>query len=342
MTQPTSRKAFTLVELLVVIAIIGTLVSLLLPAVQSAREAARRAQCRSNMRQMALAVLNFESARGVFPPSRTWSQVVGDSGGSASAQARIMPYLEETSTYNYINFSLSDDAWTLPNGAPLQTLRIATYMCPSEANDTALLSAGVPKSYPHNYGVNLGTWLVYNPVTNAGGLGSFFPNARLRVADISDGMSKTLLAAEVKAFTPNLSKAGATSVPPVPTDPTTIAALGGTPKIGPDPQNCNGHCEWGDGKATQIGFTTTFAPNTFVPDTYTDGHTYDIDFSNVSEGSSATAPTFAAVTARSYHVDSVNVSYFDGSVHSVPNSIDLSVWRALSTRAGGESPPCDY
>ena len=266
MTRSSSRRAFTLVELLVVISIIGVLIALLLPAVQAAREAARRAQCANNLRQLALATINFQTGYRVFPPSRTWDMVAGDSGGSWSAQARILPFIEETANYKYINFSQSDDSVPGPDGNPLQTQRIGTLICPSEINDTMCLSTtGTASSYPMTYGANLGTWFIYDPTRNAGGNGAFYPNARLTPAQFTDGLSKTMMFAEVKAFTPYLSKAGIAAVPPVPTDPATIGSLGGTPKMGPVLSNNTGHVEWGDGRGAQTGFTTTFTPNTTVP-----------------------------------------------------------------------------
>jgi prepilin-type processing-associated H-X9-DG protein len=86
----------------------------------------------------------------------------------------------------------------------------------------------------------------------------------------------------------------------------------------------------------ESGFTTTFTPNTFVPYTYSDGNTYDIDFNSNQESASAIGFTYAAVTARSYHIGGVNVVLMDGSVGFVNNSILRSTWQALGTRAGGE------
>lgn len=214
-------RGFTLVELLVVIAIVITLVGLLLPAVQAAREASRRAKCANNLKQMALATLDFESANGVIPPSRTWTQVVGDGTTSWSAQAKILPFMEETITFNLINFTQDDDVALLPNSTlPVQTVRIATYICPSENNDvlhtTTTAStppATTPHSWPHDYGMNLGTWFIYDPNTNTGGPGAFFPNANLKLANFTDGTSKTLMYAEVKAYQPGLSKAALSTVP---------------------------------------------------------------------------------------------------------------------------------
>ena len=101
-------------------------------------------------------------------------------------------------------------------------------------------------------------------------------------------------------------------------------------------QSNTGHVEWGDGRCSQVGFTTTFGPNTVCPYTDSSGNQYDIDFVNQSEGGSTTIPTFAALTSRSYHVGSVNSAFMDGSIHTVATNVDLTLWQAISTRAGGE------
>jgi prepilin-type N-terminal cleavage/methylation domain-containing protein/prepilin-type processing-associated H-X9-DG protein len=117
-----STKAFTLVELLVVIAIIGILVALLLPAIQAAREAARRATCVSNMRQIGLAVLNFESARRAFPPAHI------DTPRRHSGFAYILPYMEEQALYDQYDF---DTHWSSGENADATRTTIPTFVCPS-------------------------------------------------------------------------------------------------------------------------------------------------------------------------------------------------------------------
>jgi len=357
MSAASRRTGFTLVELLVVMAIIALLIALLLPAVQSAREAARRSACSNNQHQLALATLNFQSAYNYFPPTRTlaWNTSTGKalSGGSWSTLARILPFMEEGAVYKAIDFAASPGSYTLPNGSVLQTVRISSYMCPSEINDTVALNTAVspatPSSYPANYAFNLGTWLTYDPVANTGGNGGFFCNAQLTPGSFSDGLSKTLMTAEVKAFQPYVTLAGYTdaTMPAAPTPGTTGAtpagvlatlSIPGTAsfRLGQNLQQNTGHDEWGDGRTPQVGFTTTFTPNTVVSYTYTDGNTYDIDFDNQNEGTSQTNPTFGPVTSRSYHIAGVNVAYMDGSVHFVSNLVDLATWQALSTRAGGE------
>ena len=101
-----------------------------------------------------------------------------------------------------------------------------------------------------------------------------------------------------------------------------------------------GHTEWVDGRAHQTGITSVFSPNTQVP-CDRNGITYDVDYTSYREGKSSTEVTYAAVTARSYHNGGVTVSLMDGSVRFMSDAVDLSVWRAASTRRGGEPASVD-
>ena len=326
-------SGFTLIELLVVIAIIGVLIALLLPAVQAAREAANRGACSNNIKQVALAVHNYENVYRAFPPSVAWNGVVGGTGGFWSAQSRVLPFLEEQSLYKFINFKVAYTVPLMPSGEKLMVSRIDVLMCPSERNDTVRMSPGVKVAYPLNYAFNYGIWKVFDPATKTGGAGTFFPNARLQPRHVADGMTNTLMMAEVKAFTPHFRSGGSTATPP--STPPEICGYGGSAKMGPDLHQNTGHTEWVDGKLHEGGFTTTFPPNTQVL-CDNGGQKYDVDYVSVTEGSSTTAATYGAMTARSYHPGSVNVAMMDGSVHSVNDDISIVVWRALSTRAGGE------
>ncbi len=344
LSMPSRRTgAFTLVELLVVIAIIATLIGLLVPAVQSAREAARRMACSSNLRQLALATLVYESTKRRLPPSmlHTPGTIFANNNGSWGIHGRILPYIEEAAAAVKVNLEVAyDQPPNSTSGVP--TTRIGVFLCPSEANDRIRTKSGVAFVYPHTYGFNFGTWFVYDPATGDGGDGLFFPNSRLKAGQVSDGTSKTLCAAEVKAFTPyvrNTSDPGGsyprTAPPASPSDIATLAA-GGDAKIGPNTNDNTGHTEWPDGRVHHSGFTTVFPPNTKVPHVH-NGATYDIDYSSRQEGNSATVRTFASITARSYHPGVVNAARLDASVHPVSDEIDPTVWRALGTRAGGEA-----
>lgn len=330
---------FSLVELLVVIAIVATLIGLLLPAVQSAREAARRSSCRNSLRQLALANTNYESAYRTFPPSLVWANAsTTDATANAvwSAQARLLPFLEELAIGAEIQRQLDVpySQATLANGSLISGLRIPILLCPAEPNTQLRMKNGSPEYAPLNYAVNLGTWTVFSPADRSGGDGSYFPNSRLRTGQFTDGLSKTISLAEVKASTPYFRNA-ARANPSMPTAPEEICGLGGDfkndlPSLG------SGHTELVDGRAHQTGFTATFPPQTTVPCSRSSGG-YDVDWTNQQEAKSLTAPTAAAVTARSYHPEAVHYARMDGSVHTASSATDSLVWRALATRAGAET-----
>ncbi len=329
-------SGFTLVELLVVIAIIGILIGMLLPAVQSVREAARRISCGNNLRQMALASLNFESAMGRFPTSWLPTNDFYDASGNVtgwSVQAQILPHLEQANLHGQIDFSVGyNDIPPIDIGGSLKNLpsaRIPTYLCPTEINDYVRTSNGVEIHYPLNYAANNGTWLVFDPGSRTVGDGAFTTIRPVSIAAYGDGTSNTLLFSEVKAYTPYLRNASLPGLLAVPSEPTEIAGLGGNFKSN------SGHTEWVDGRCHQTSFTTTFTPNTTVP-YKTGGVEFDVDWTNLQEGKSRTVATFAAVTSRSYHPDGVNSVRADGSVHFVSDHINRQAWQALSTRNGEE------
>jgi prepilin-type N-terminal cleavage/methylation domain-containing protein len=332
--MPAWRRGFTLIELLVVIAIIAILISLLLPAVQQAREAARRTQCRNNLRQVGLALHNYLDAHSVFPPSYcVVPGVTTTVGGQWSVFARILPYLDQANLQGLINWNVAYS--TQLNVA---TTRVPLYLCASDPNDVMRINpaTGVPRDYPANYVVNFGTWKIYDPNNGSGSDGAFFPNSRMRPADFLDGMSNVLGASEAKAFTPYLRNTTSDPGPMPPSDTTFAAGLTGDGCcIGNSLQLNTGHTEWADGLCQQSGFTTVFGPNTRIPHTV-GGVEYDIDFVSWREGTHATRITYAALPARSHHEGLVHALLMDGAVRAISENIDRPAWQRLGTRAGGE------
>ncbi len=321
--MPRCRRAFTLIELLVVIAIIAILIGLLLPAVQKVREAAARMKCQNNLKQIGLALHNYEGAIQSYPVVRYQSGITE----AWSIPSFLLPYIEQDNLYKQVNFGMQYKL------QPLVTQqRISIYLCPSDPNDKPHPDDGI-MMHPMNYTANYGTWYIYNHATLSGNGadGAFVHAVPQRVGSFTDGMSNTIGFAEVKAWTPYLRDGGnpATLGAAPPADPGSVVSYGGT-KFKTD----SGHTEWVDAHVQQTGFTTTFPPNTKV--LYTSGGTaYDIDWVSMRE-EHGTQPTYAAITSRSYHTSGVNALLMDGSVHFFSSSVNIFTWRALGTRSGGE------
>ncbi len=328
------RRGFTLVELLVVIAIIGVLVALLLPAIQAAREAARRNQCANNLKQLGLGILNYESAHKKLPPSANVDLSVSTTAnnGSWGVHGRIMDYLEQSNLKNLVDV---ETAWD--NQQAISGVKIDVFQCPTDSKSLEIRDAGGgrPLLYPLNYGFNMGTWFIFNPLTLESGDGAFYPNSNLPLAQFTDGTSNTLLTAEVKAWTPYTRNGGS---PPEEAPDTAEEASTLVASVA-DSSNIKdtGHTEWPDGRVHHTGFTATLTPNTLVPFTL-NGQIVDADYNSWQEGKngSAGSPTYAIVTARSFHPGQVQVGLVDGSVQGMNDDIDLVTWRALATRAGDE------
>lgn len=333
--RSTNRQALTLVELLVVIGIVGLLVAVLIPAIQHGRESARRLACENKLKQFSLAVLQYEQAIGNYPAS--WrkplnANLLAGPVDGWSTHVLVLPFLEETEILKKLNLNANFDENFTPlvessgSLSPMSAVRIPSFLCPTEPRDEPRLEDGQPKHYPINYTVNLGEWFVFDPATGEGGTGSFYPDSKLKNKDILDGLSHTLMLAEVRAWQPYFRNAAKPGELPIPTSSETLCADGGDFK----PES--GHTEWIDGRGHQAGFTTVFTPNTKVACVQGDA-TYDIDWTNQQEGKSPTVRTYAAVTSRSAHVGLVNVARMDGSVQAITNDIEQTLWRALSTRA---------
>jgi prepilin-type processing-associated H-X9-DG protein/prepilin-type N-terminal cleavage/methylation domain-containing protein len=322
--RTTRHPAFSLVELLVVIGIIAILIGFLLPAVQRAREAARRAQCANNLKQIALACHSYEDLHGTLPPGGSYATAAGPSfnGAPYSVLARLLEQLEQGALYGQINFKAS--AFTQPD---VIRTRVAVFLCPSDPNDKS--SPTSPTTYPATYGANIGDWFVQDYTTGQFGNGPFpdaaYPSQKgIRLVDITDGTSTTVGFAELKAFSSYLAKMSNQTFP-LPSTPAELIAFGGTFMAGA------AHTSWAQSFDYQTVVTFVFSPNTVVPFVNAaDGQTYDVDWGGGYV-------LYVAATARSYHPNGVNTAFMDGSVRFITNSIPQSTWRALGTRNGGEA-----
>lgn len=310
------------------------MIALLLPAVQSAREAARRMQCSNNLKQLGLGLHNYESIAGAFPLSGVYSAKSNPAWVGWSVHARVLPLLEQGPMFNSINFTLP---YTRPDNFTVASATVSMFVCPSEVNTTPTPPSpffNSPKGVT-SYGFNMGDWFLYaqgGPTTR----GVFAPNLSRRLAEFTDGTSNTMVSSEAKVRNPfymcfgglsNVNNPDVSMIPSPTADPFTVAPeYGGS--CGAVSQS---HTAWVDGNALETGVTTAWPPNKQILGKNGEG---DLDLSG--RPFFAGGPTYAAMTARSFHPGGVNVLYADGSVHFIKSSIAGVTWRALGTIGGGE------
>lgn len=321
------HKGFTLIELLVVIAIIAVLIALLLPAVQQAREAARRSQCKNNMKQLGLALHNYHDVYNKFP----MGGLALGSGGSFSPQARLLPYIDGANLSNLIDFSLTYGAQ--PH---VSRNKVPTFHCPTDPDIRPKLNAANEiTNWPISYAANAGEWLTWDADNRRNGTGAFGQRVCMATRDFTDGLSNTLLLAEVKAFQAYLKTESD------PSDPSTTPGSAGAVAAllsSSSAVKTTAHSEWVEGRTPQYSFTTALGPNTKTPCSgpcTSNGVTVtDVDY--VSNAEQDDKSTWAVVTSRSHHVGIVQVLLGDGAVRSISSNISLTTWRGLGSRGGNE------
>jgi type II secretory pathway pseudopilin PulG len=318
-----------LIELLVVIAIIAVLIALLLPAVQQAREAARRSQCKNNLKQLGLAMHNYAEAAKMMPPGKiTGNASCGQSwihGNSMSWRVMILPYMDFGPLYNQINFSdwLSCQQ---PGGGASVTLATRTivpaYLCPSDNNppvaQQACLNVGIPNgAVGTNYaGMHAaGSNCVYPQVTQNVAGGTECPNhgdntggmsyRGTRFQDLVDGTSQTVLAGEVYRGKAYERLEGATT------------------------DNTPCRCGWWVEESGWCGVDGARGPNNKLKD--------DIDWTDQNTtGQSGPRPI------SSLHVGGAHSLFGDGAVRFVGDNVDGLLWRATCSAAGKEPQVIDF
>jgi prepilin-type N-terminal cleavage/methylation domain-containing protein/prepilin-type processing-associated H-X9-DG protein len=311
------RRGFTLIELLVVIAIIGVLVSLLLPAVQAAREAARRAQCTNNLKQLGIALHNYHDTVGAFPLGRT-----AVSADSFSPFARILPYMEQTNLGSALNFNLS---WSRPENLTVTRTVVSSFLCPSDTRQAVPATWG-PISYRSNEGTSVVMWYGESDAAGANsGMpapnGVFFANTQVAMPSMTDGSSNTAAFSEhiVGDFNNALATERADTFWPKTYPATADEAVA----------QCR-DLNWRD-----LGFQRV--SDVGAPWTYGYHSTTSYWHSGPPGGRSCMYPPSRIMTvANSQHPGGVNIGLADGSVRFVKTSVNLGAWRALGTRNGGE------
>lgn len=328
-SQIKNRSGFTLVELLVVITIIGMLVALLLPAVQSAREAARRSQCMNNLKQLSLAVHNYETAHKTLPSS------IRPAGSTTLPRLAgllfLLPYFEQAALYEGYDQTVN---WSHANNATIVQSRVPTFLCPTDADAVNKLD-GVPEASPWtatvaaltSYSPTIGVdqRLADHNLVDKAGAGILVKNGTPKFSDVKDGLSNTILYAE-SAGRPNLYQRRKL----IGSLPANYVNGGGWARPASD-FSVDGATVDG----TQVG---ALADTDIL---YAVNRTNGADIAGLYASPSGYPyyGTEGTGEVYSFHPGGANISYGDGSVRFISEQIRIREFARLVTRAGGEESP---
>jgi len=300
-------RGFTLIELLVVIAIIAILIGLLVPAVQQVRAAAARATCQNNLKQIALALHNYHDNYKVFPMGQfnTWaagSVPVSPTTPAQSSSERygwqvmIYPFIDQTPLFTQVKAQTAGG--TLPYSIAARTTPIPNFICPSDPNGGFTPSEGFHTNY-----VGCASSTVFSASSTGTALnGVLYPQSKVRLGNITDGTSGTLLLSEV------------------------MMGLGGDDRRGRIYNSYQG----------ENMFSTAYVPNR--SDAASTDYCYSCGTANPLSPCSGVSGNLSNMnqTARSYHTGGVNAGMADGSVRFITSSIDPVAYAAMGSRNGGE------
>jgi len=326
----TPRPGFTLIELMVVIAVIAVLYGMILPAVSTAREAARRAHCLNNLRQIGLGLNAYHASNGSFPvgflyPSGPIPAETSPQQYRWSVLTQLAPFLDQIPVYNAFNFNLplahrpaagNAPLWPYyPANATAMAVTVGTFLCPSDSGNPPAADSG-----PVNYVFCTGSGV--NGGDAAGADGVFLLGPAVTYAGITDGSSSTVAASEQVVGLPG-PYSQTTPTPRPSFLPRAFARVAATPLTDTDCANAprgwlfNKGAAWWDGNYLNTLYNHHAPPNAPAADCVT--------YHN---------PGWKA--ARSLHPGGINTLYCDGSVRFSRNTVDPATWRALATRAGKE------